>query len=427
MSKRSGLANILRSDFARHIATLVSGTTLAQAVPIIVSPILTRIYSTEEYALLAMFMSVSAMIAIIADFQYPNAVLLAREEADSIQVLLLCLVLVVAIALVSGLFMWLGNEWLAEMLNYPEIANWLYLVPLAVLLTGLIQVFTYWANRNSKYARLSSSGVVAALITAGFSLGLGFAGYGVLGLVVGFLMGQVARAAILVGLALRNEPEIIRSPDWKQIKQQAQHFKKFPLFTLPAEFVNVLVNRLPVLMLSIFMTDKGPIGLFNMTMRILGLPSQLISRAVGAVFKQKASQEYHETGRANKAFLLSFKLLLGLAIIPFGILFIFAPDLFAFVFGEPWRGSGVYAQCLTLMFFMRFITSPLTYMFAIVSAQKEDFLMHIVLLGILFGTLYFGLAVWTDEVLAFWLFSGGYTLIYLYYLVRSYQFSRGNS
>ncbi len=427
MLSRSTLTSILKSDFVRNIATLVSGTTLAQAVPILIAPILTRIYSTEDYALLAMYMSVSAIIAIVADFQYPNAVILAKEEGDAIQLLHLCLMLVGGTTLVTLGFMWVGDEWLAGLLNYPEIADWLYLVPITVLLAGLIQIFTFWANRQAQYGRLSISGVIAAIITAVFSLGLGFGGFGVVGLIAGFLIGQLARALYLVFQAVRKESQILQAPDFDVIRQQAKTYLKFPLFTLPAEFTNVLVNRLPVIMLSIFLTEKGPIGLFNMTMRILGLPSQLISSAVGAVFKQKAAQEYNNTGHSKRAFLFSFQLLMGISIIPFAVLFIFAPDLFAFVFGEEWRDSGLYAQCLTPMFFMRFVTSPLTYMFAIVSAQKEDFVMHLILLAILFGTLYLGLAVWADEVMAFWLFSGGYAVIYAYYLIRSYQFSLGKS
>jgi hypothetical protein len=39
----------LKSEFSRNVLTLMTGATIAQAIPIPISPILTRIYTPEDF------------------------------------------------------------------------------------------------------------------------------------------------------------------------------------------------------------------------------------------------------------------------------------------------------------------------------------------------------------------------------------------
>ena len=39
----------LKSEFSRNVLTLMRGTTIAQAIPIAISPILTRIYTPKYF------------------------------------------------------------------------------------------------------------------------------------------------------------------------------------------------------------------------------------------------------------------------------------------------------------------------------------------------------------------------------------------
>ena len=42
-----------KSEFSRNVLTLMTGTTIAQAIPIAISPILTRIYTPEDFGVFA--------------------------------------------------------------------------------------------------------------------------------------------------------------------------------------------------------------------------------------------------------------------------------------------------------------------------------------------------------------------------------------
>ena len=44
-----------KSEFSRNVLTLMTGTTIAQAIPIAISPILTRIYTPENFGVFAQY------------------------------------------------------------------------------------------------------------------------------------------------------------------------------------------------------------------------------------------------------------------------------------------------------------------------------------------------------------------------------------
>ena len=56
---------IPKSSFTRNVLTLMSGTTIAQAIPLAISPILTRIYSPEDFGVLALFNTICVILALL--------------------------------------------------------------------------------------------------------------------------------------------------------------------------------------------------------------------------------------------------------------------------------------------------------------------------------------------------------------------------
>ena len=62
------MLNILKpkSEFSRNVLTLMTGTTIAQAIPIAISPILTRIYSSEDFGMSALYMSIASILSVVA-------------------------------------------------------------------------------------------------------------------------------------------------------------------------------------------------------------------------------------------------------------------------------------------------------------------------------------------------------------------------
>jgi O-antigen/teichoic acid export membrane protein len=99
------------------------------------------------------------------------------------------------------------------------------------------------------------------------------------------------------------------------------------------------------------------------------------------------------------------------------------PWIFKTVFGNKWEIAGTFSQILAPLFFLKFLANPLSYMYFIVGKQKEDFYGHIamiILIIIAFSiSNYFSKSIY----LALIAYSISYCIIYVFYLIRTYQFS----
>ena len=77
--------------FAKNVLTLLTGSTIAQAIPIAVSPILTRLYTPEDFGILALFLAIVSFIAIVFTGQYESAIILPEKYEDVINIFFLSL------------------------------------------------------------------------------------------------------------------------------------------------------------------------------------------------------------------------------------------------------------------------------------------------------------------------------------------------
>ena len=74
---------LMRKPFFRHVLVLVTGTTLAQLLAVAASPILTRLYSPEEFGLLTVYTAVLYIFALMGTLQYENAIPLPEDEESA--------------------------------------------------------------------------------------------------------------------------------------------------------------------------------------------------------------------------------------------------------------------------------------------------------------------------------------------------------
>ena len=75
-----------KSDFTRNVLTLMTGTTIAQAIPVAISPLLTRIYAPEDFGVYALFISLATIFGSVANARYELAIMLPKKDEDAINI-----------------------------------------------------------------------------------------------------------------------------------------------------------------------------------------------------------------------------------------------------------------------------------------------------------------------------------------------------
>ena len=126
-----------KSEFSRNIITLMTGTSIAQAIPVAVSPILTRIYTPEDFGIFALYMSVVSIMAIFATGKYDLAIMMPEKDDDAVNIVILSTSITTIVSILTLIVVIIFNENIAFLLGNESIKNWLYLAPVSIFLTGI--------------------------------------------------------------------------------------------------------------------------------------------------------------------------------------------------------------------------------------------------------------------------------------------------
>ncbi|MCA9750351.1 MAG: oligosaccharide flippase family protein, partial [Romboutsia sp.] len=384
--------------------------------------VLYRIYDKEDYGTLGLYVAILGVVGVFSTMQYTQAILIAKEDEEAKKVLWLNRFINIAFTIFSILIVLILGQHIGGWLGNPKVNTWLWLLPVSIFFSGQNQIYRTWANRKKHYKLLSLNSILLAVLIPIVSISVGIFNNGPLGLFLGLAVSQVVPPIILYFALNKSQNLVINRINFDDMKSIGLKYINLPKFSTPAEFLNRFSNQLPVFMIS---TYAGPstVGVYNLSVRMLGLPVQLISSAIAEVFRQRATEDFNITGSCRDIFVKTAKSLTYLSIIPLIVLLFYAPDLFAFVFSENWRQAGVFAQILALFYAFKFVVSPLTFLFVLRDRLKEDMLWHIWMLLSTAVVFIIGFKVFNDINLSLGLFTINYIIIYLIYLIRSYQFT----
>lgn len=361
------------SEFVRNSLTIFSGNVIAQAIPFLAEPVLARLYQPEDFAVLAVYLSVANLFSIIATGRYELAIMLPREDKKAVNVLGLSILISIVVSLLSFLVVWIFNAQICKVLKNDDVSSYLYLVPLSVISVAWYQVFNYWNSRKKRFKNVMFSKTTQSVTNVAVNLGFAIKS---LGLVIGQFLGYLFGSFVLLFSFLKNDKDKFTHISKNEMMEVALKYKDFPKINSIHAFGDVLKQSGEVFLLSYFYF-KEKVGLHSRTLRLLFAPSSMIGSAVGQVFYQKASETYQNGGDLRG---LLIKVLKTMALIAFPVFLtvaLFGDDLFAWFLGEPYRMAGAYGRYLAPWLFFNFITMPVSQIPLIVSKQKKAFLISI--------------------------------------------------
>ncbi|MDO9181457.1 MAG: oligosaccharide flippase family protein, partial [Bacteriovorax sp.] len=389
-------------------------------IPIAISPILTRIYTPEDFGVFALYMAIVSILSVIATGRYEMAIMLPKKDEDVNAIVKLIMMLLTSISLLTLFIVYIFNTQITNLFDNKEISSWLYFLPLSIFLVGIYQVYNYLLIREKNFKRLSTNKIIVSTTNVSTQLGVGLAYTSAFGLLFGNIVGYIASIYFIIKSKVVNKYFIFEN---SSIKKAAKEYENFPKYDVPSVLVNVIANQLPILALGKYF-GLGVLGLYSFMYKVLMMPISLLSNTILDVFKQRATEDYNKYGNCRDIYVKTFKKLVILGIVPFTILGVFAPEIFAFVFGENWRMAGEFAQIMTPMLYLKFVISPLSYTFYIVGKQKYDLVGQFLLLLIVVLSIAIGLQ-FNGEKIVLISFSIGYSIIYFAYLMYSYFLSKG--
>ena len=395
---------------------VAGGNTLAQLVTIAFAPIITRIYSPEQYGIQGVFLAAISVLSPIVAFRYPMAIVIADDEQEAFRVRRLSLLVAGANSFVLGLIIVLAPEQLLSRLGLAGLGWLILLLPIAVLLTACQEIAVYSAIRDNQFRSLSMVATVHALLLNGSRAIAGrFSPTGVT-LAVISTFGPGLYATMLSTRKRKvpaDEKPSKKDMSWRALLREARSRKDFPLLRTPTDLIYAAGQGAPVILLSsAFGTAVA--GWFTLALTAMTLPSNVVGGAVGNVLYSHYAERWRQREPVFRGALKSTLLLL---VGPGAVLILgsmFAPALFGFFFGQEWREAGEYVRWLAIPTTVIFAQVPAVRLAPVIG--RQDFLLvgNVIALAVSLGAVVVSANVWGEpqaSVAAFAVSSGVCNLI----------------
>ncbi|WP_249869213.1 lipopolysaccharide biosynthesis protein [Oceanobacillus saliphilus] len=402
---KNKILKIAKKPFVRNVVILSSGTAAAQVIGVALSPIITRIYGPEAYGLMGTFIALVSFFAPIAALTFPIAIVLPQREKDAKGLIRLSLLIAVLFSIVVGLLIILFHEPIVRVFQLEDINSYLYLIPVVILSAGLLQVMEQWLIRTKQFTISAKVTFLQALIVNGGKVGIGLV-HPFASVLILFTALTQGLKAILMHLFTRKTSYKLPSDiikDRTSIRGIIKDYKDFPLYRAPQTIVNSISEGIPVLMMASFF-GPAAVGFYNIGRTVLGVPTQLIGKSVGDVFYPKIARVANDGISVTQVLKKATLILAGIGILPYGVVIIFGPILFSFVFGSEWTEAGEYARWISLWSFSSFILQPALRALPVILAQKFHLIFTIISVIIRISLLLLGSIIFSSEIIAIALF-----------------------
>ena len=405
---KSKLQNLVKRPFIRNVLTVASGTAVAQAVGMAFAPFITRLYGPEAFGLQGLFVSVVSLLSIIVAMGYPTAIVLPRSDVDALGLAKLSILIGFGMALVTTVALIFFGADLLRLLNAEAISAFLFLIPFAMVISVLGSVLAQWLIRRKAYQLTARFAVFTALLLNTAKTGMGVFAPSALVLIVtnvaGSLLGTLLTFFGWKRLAKNRSNEQAETAPAATLRQLATRHSDFPLLRTPQNLINAFSQNLPVLLLASYFGASAS-GQYTIALSVLALPANLIGNSVMAVFYPRITEAIHNGENARS---LIVRATLGMAAtgaLPYLLVTIAGPFLFALVFGKEWHTAGVYAQWLSLWLFLQYINKPAVSAIPALRLQVGLLIYELFSTGTKIFALWLGFSVYGSAVVSVALFS----------------------
>lgn len=405
------------NDFRKNVLILMTGTTIAQAIPIAISPILTRIYTPEDFGVFAVYMAIVSILVVFTTGQYDLAIMLPKYEKSAISIVRLSLVINTIFSSSIFIVIFIFFDFFQSLLDENSLGYFLYLIPLSVFLIGCYNTLNYWLNRKKQYKTLSTNKVAQSLTSSTSSITFGIQDFGKDGLIISQLLAQAVVVALLIKKIKMSF--LFQSFEKLKILALAKRYIKFPKITMMQSFFSNTTAELPVIIISSFFALKDA-GFYSLAQRVVASPISIISSSFFQVFYQSFTTEKNK----QKFYKMKFIKINVILLPPFILLWFFMEPLFGFVFGEEWVVAGVYSQILLPLLYMKFLSNlftTTTYLYY--ERQIENFVLSVLITTTAISSLFIGVLI-DSIVFGLIAMSVSNCFVILFKLYRSYGFTK---
>ncbi|QLJ07988.1 lipopolysaccharide biosynthesis protein [Pseudoalteromonas sp. JSTW] len=400
MLNKQYFSRILNIPIVKNIGILVGGTAFSQLIGIIALPILTRLYTPEDFTVLATFSSILAILMVVSCLRFEIAIPIPKDEETAIQLLALSILSVVFITILSLVVVFVGESQINDLTN-NRLNEYLWLIPIGVFFAGLYKALQFWTTRVKGYKLIAKTRMSQSLSAVAIQIGCGSFGLAPIGLLIGQIVNSGAGFYGLLKSFLSSHKLNWKSFKIIKLKGTFTRYDRFPKISTWEALFNSAGIQLPLLIIASFAIGEEA-GFLMLAMRLLSAPMGLIGGSVAQVYLSDAAVK-HQNGDLKVFTRKIIFNLLKVGLIPFLLIGVCSPFLVPVFFGEDWQRTGFLISWMIPWFYIQFIASPVSISLHICGLQGVALFLQLFGLllrggGVIFSLLYF--PDWVGEIYA---------------------------
>ena len=347
-----------RSAFVRGVAILTSASILQTVVTVVTAPLVARLFDPHDFGVSGMIQALGAVPTLAASGQYYGAIgkVDGRIEPANLALLSIWLAPIVSALLLPPLiYLGLHPEWLPE--SVAPVAAYLWTIPAAMVVGSWLFVTRLWELRHRHYGFAIRSRLIETCGIAAAQIAMGLVAPGPMSLIAGRWLGTAAAAWHGMRTLLKDIASGGGGVRLRRMLLVARRHWHFPAFQLPGQALSDFSRQLVPILLGLYYALEA-VGFYWFANRLLQRPAQIYGANVGRVFFQHASDNRRDRKPVSRLYWSSNAVLLATSIVPFGVLMVFGPTIFAWAFGQAWVPAGQIAQWLAFANFANILGYP---------------------------------------------------------------------
>ncbi|MDX9847221.1 MAG: oligosaccharide flippase family protein [Tenuifilaceae bacterium] len=364
----ANLKTLVKSNFLKHFFTLITGNVIAQFIGLAAIPVLSRMYTPDEFGQVALFMGIVSVIAIAANGRYDMAIVLPKRNGQAFHLLVGGFAIAALFAALTYIFLLIIQEKVTSFFESSSFNSIVWFLPILIFLMGTHKSLQFWFTRNQQYTAIAQNRVVQSSTQTAVKLSRTLFSNGYWGLVVGTLVGEFLSWVHFFVRLIKTDLWRFRLVSCRSMLRSFKEYSNFPKFLLPMGVVNTFSVNILIFALSAI-TTSTMVGFYERAWRVVNIPLSMLSTSFGNVFYERMTK----SPNPQRLYLMSYFANLTIGIVVLLPIVLWGEEIFVFVLGNDWAVAGTVARIIAPLTLFNYATACISNVFSVY--QKNQILL----------------------------------------------------
>jgi O-antigen/teichoic acid export membrane protein len=359
------------AKFAVNVAYMLTGTAVGQAASILLSPLLTRVYTPDQFGSLGVYAAIIAILSVIAALGFELAIPIARSREEVANLVATCAIVLAGMTGLLSLTSYLLPDRTLRLLWLGPLAPLRLLLPFGFVCLGGYYIMVAAATRLEAFRQIASTRLSQGLSGPLSQIVLGVLGLGTPGLLIGSVIGQSSGTFLLLSRVVLPAPDLLARISWRGMWRAACRYRQFPLFASWSRILEIAGTGPVLFLLFAHFYSSEIAGFLYLTERVIGRPLLMVSTSMLQVFTGEAGLAVHqEPAKVRRRFwqvvMTQFAISAGWVVLAS----LLAGWAVPFLFGPRWSAAVPFLRAAALAYLALAVLHPVSTALQIVERQE---------------------------------------------------------